>query len=191
MNKFFILFGGLVLTFSLLGCQNEETTTVSEQSNTTPAPISSSSEVVATQESNTPAVSPSLSLEVAVKTQETKKESPPTTPIPPKDSTPQKNKTATVPVSKEALKGITIRADGFAPSNITITPGTKVIFINMDDNLHWPASGVHPTHQICPSFDALKGLAKNETYTFTFTEAKTCPFHDHLNPSMKGTIAVK
>lgn len=91
----------------------------------------------------------------------------------------------------ENTKGIAITATGFQPANITIKKGTKVIFSNLDDKQHWPASDDHPTHLKCAGFDSKKGLAKNETYEFTFDKAETCPMHDHLNPNLKGTITVQ
>lgn len=86
---------------------------------------------------------------------------------------------------------IEISAQGFSPSNITIPAGTAVRFTNKDAKLHWPASGIHPTHQVCPGFDSLKPLQPGESYSFTFTEAKTCPMHDHLNPQVRGSIVVQ
>jgi plastocyanin len=95
-------------------------------------------------------------------------------------------------VENESERQVEITAAGFSPSTLKIKVGTTVRFINRDpDRPHWPASGVHPTHQICAGFDARKGLAKDESYSFTFTEAKTCPMHDHLNPAIKGTIIVE
>ncbi len=84
-----------------------------------------------------------------------------------------------------------IFADGaVSPTSLNIKVGDSVTFINNDDRSHWPASGVHPAHQICKGFDALEGLNEGDTYSFTFNEAKTCPFHDHLNPSINGQITV-
>ncbi|MDP3953919.1 MAG: hypothetical protein Q8Q06_00700 [bacterium] len=80
--------------------------------------------------------------------------------------------------------------DTFVPAELTIKVGDTVVFVNKDSSPHWPASGVHPTHQICQGFDSLKGIAQNETYSFTFNEAKECPMHDHVRPSMKGKIIV-
>lgn len=76
--------------------------------------------------------------------------------------------------------------------NITVSVGDTVRFLNNDNNFHWPASGPHPTHQICLGFDSLKGLANGETYSFTFQETKECPFHDHLNAdaAFRGKIIV-
>lgn len=86
---------------------------------------------------------------------------------------------------------IRILATGFSPASVTISRGTTVIFRNDDSVSHWPASGPHPTHTFCPGFDALRPLATGETYSPTFSEAKTCPYHDHLNPGVRGTIKVE
>ena len=87
----------------------------------------------------------------------------------------------------------TFTAQGISPSQLNIKVGDTVKFINQDSAAHWPASDPHPTHTICPGFDALRGLAKGESYSFKFTVAKTCPFHDHLNAFNKlfsGTIII-
>lgn len=76
------------------------------------------------------------------------------------------------------------------PNVVTIKIGDTVKFVNNDSTLRWPASGVHPTHQICPGFDSLRGLNTGESYSFTFREVKTCPWHDHLKPSIIGRIIV-
>ena len=82
-------------------------------------------------------------------------------------------------------------ANGIATPNIVnIKVSDTIKFINNDSALHWPASGVHPTHQICPGFDALDGLNTSDSYSFIFREAKTCPWHDHLQPSLNGKIEV-
>lgn len=92
-----------------------------------------------------------------------------------------------------AVKAQTIEmtANGFNPSQITIPVGGTVRFVNNDETERWPASGFHPTHQLCPGFDSLKPMAPGESYEFTFKEAKTCPMHDHLNPSLRGSIKVE
>jgi plastocyanin len=94
---------------------------------------------------------------------------------------------------KDVISGtanISITANGFNPKEIKITKGTKVIFTNNDTAQHWPASGPHPAHTLYPGFDALKGLAQGETYTFTFDKVGEWPYHDHLNPSVTGKIKV-
>ena len=76
---------------------------------------------------------------------------------------------------------VQITGEGLSVKELNIKVGDMVTFKNLDSAPHWPAAGPHPTHQICLGFDSLKGLSQNESYSFKFTEAKTCPFHDHLN----------
>jgi plastocyanin len=85
---------------------------------------------------------------------------------------------------------IEITASGFSPATVSVKKGTTVIFVNRDTTPHWPASGMHPTHQLCPGFDALRGLQTGESYRFTFNDVKECPFHDHLNVSLRGKVTV-
>lgn len=84
-----------------------------------------------------------------------------------------------------------IFANGTAtPNLVTIKTGDMVKFVNNDSVPRWPAAGTHPIHQTCLGFDALRGLATGESYSFQFNEAKTCPWHDHLKPSINGQITV-
>jgi len=79
----------------------------------------------------------------------------------------------------------------FNPTSLKILVGTKVTFVNKGTKEVWPAAGRHPTHEICPGFDALHGLKSGETYSYTFPQAADCPFHNHLAPSEHGSIEVK
>jgi plastocyanin len=54
----------------------------------------------------------------------------------------------------------------------------------------WVASNPHPAHTDYSAFDAKKGYAPGESYSYTFTETGTFPFHDHLHSSLGGTIIV-
>jgi len=88
---------------------------------------------------------------------------------------------------------VTIEIDelGFHPAEVTITAGTTVLFVNNGQAKHWPASDVHPTHEILPEFDANKGLETGETYSYTFNDVGEWSMHDHLNPRLVGTITVQ
>ncbi|MBI3251353.1 MAG: hypothetical protein HYZ62_00405, partial [Candidatus Andersenbacteria bacterium] len=63
---------------------------------------------------------------------------------------------------------ISITDTGFEPAQVTVAPGATVTFVNNGQALHWPASAPHPTHTALPGFDAKKGLATGESYSFTF-----------------------
>jgi plastocyanin len=100
---------------------------------------------------------------------------------------------------------IDITEDGFSPKTVTIKAGQKIIFKNTDTVKHWPASNEHPTHTTYPGssiskcgtaeesniFDSCRGLENGESYSFIFVNKGGWNYHDHLNPSMKGTIKIE
>jgi len=86
---------------------------------------------------------------------------------------------------------VEITSSGFNPSSVTINSGDTVKFVNRDSSRHQPASNPHPIHTDYPGFDARRGLATGESYSFTFTRKGTWGFHDHLNPGTTGTIIVQ
>ncbi len=79
---------------------------------------------------------------------------------------------------------------GFAPQTVTVKKGTSVTFTNAGTSNMWVASDVHPTHQLLPGFDELTSVAKGGTYTYTFTKVGTWTYHNHLQPTVKGTVVV-
>ncbi len=99
--------------------------------------------------------------------------------------------TELVPEDVVELQSISMDEVGFDPSELTIPVGTTVVFLNNGQAPHWPASDPHPTHTDLSAFDAKKGLATGESFSYTFTEAGTYGIHDHLNPKAKGTIIVE
>lgn len=109
---------------------------------------------------------------------------------PPAGGSPTPAPSATPPPAADATHTIAMDANGFSPATLGIRVGDTVVFRNDDTRTRWPASGLHPTHLLCAGFDALKPLATNETYSYTFTAAKECPMHDHLIPSIRGKITV-
>ena len=82
-----------------------------------------------------------------------------------------------------------IRFNGtFSPEELVIAPG-EVTFVNDVEEAFWPASNVHPTHDVLPAFDARRPLPPGATYAFTFPEGEW-RFHDHLHPEAGGVIRV-
>jgi plastocyanin len=111
--------------------------------------------------------------------------------------------TSTPTTTSEVI--IKITTDGFEPKEVEISKGTKVTWVNEQSNPSWPASAVHPTHEVYPGssikkcgtpeqdkiFDACRGLNQGESWSFIFNEVGEWYYHDHLNPSLKGKIVVK
>lgn len=100
---------------------------------------------------------------------------------------------------------VTFSDTGFTPQTITIKNGTTVVYKNASSIKTWPASAIHPTHRVYPGtdtekcgtaegtsmFDACKGIAQNQEWSFTFNEVGTWKYHDHLNPQFTGTVIVE
>ena len=82
-------------------------------------------------------------------------------------------------------------ASGFAPNTINIKKGDSVTWVNEDSQYHWPASDIHPTHEIYSEFDPKEPLAPGEAWAFSFEKVGTWSFHDHLRPGWTGTGTVE
>jgi len=96
---------------------------------------------------------------------------------------------------------VTIDIEDFKYSkpNIKIKKGTKVTWTNrdtMEHNVMMDHQNSDSAHD-APSNDELKSnvlagplLAKGESYSFTFNEASTAPYHCSPHPYMKGSVTV-
>ena len=80
---------------------------------------------------------------------------------------------------------------GFVPNEVRIELGTTVTFVNDGQGLHWPASDVHPTHEVLPAFDSKRAVPTGGRYSHTFTEAGSWDCHDHLNAKFTCRIVVE
>lgn len=99
---------------------------------------------------------------------------------------------------------ITHADSGYSPQAVTIKKGAAVTFKNESANATWPASAMHPTHTVYPGsgldkcgtgeqstiFDACRGLATGESWSFKFDNAGSWKYHDHLTPTHFGAIEV-
>ena len=94
---------------------------------------------------------------------------------------------------------------GYAPASLALKVGDTIVFKNESEKNMWPASAMHPSHAVysgttlsehCPdlenvAFDACKGIAPGESWSFTFTKAGEWKYHDHLSSDFFGTIVVE
>lgn len=79
--------------------------------------------------------------------------------------------------------------DGFSPASVTITPGSKVIFVNSSGTDAAVNSDPHPTHTNYPPLN-LGPIDPGQSKSLTFDTPGTYGYHNHLNPSQRGTIIV-
>lgn len=103
--------------------------------------------------------------------------------------------TSTTPATStiSSPKQITVTYDGtsFSPNTITLNKGDTIKFVNNSSKGMWVASDPHPQHTIYPSFDEKSSAGSSGTYSFTFDRVGTWGFHNHQNPSARGTIIVR
>lgn len=86
---------------------------------------------------------------------------------------------------------VTYTDDGFSPETTTVEAGTTVTWVNESDGQMWVASSVHPTHNELPEFDQRNGVETGGEFSFQFDETGEWGYHNHLNPSDKGTVVVE
>ena len=89
---------------------------------------------------------------------------------------------------------ITIANGSVSPSQVTVSVGQSVRFVNNDSRAHDIASDPHPVHTACPSLN--RGtIATGQTRDSNgFANAGTCTYHDHNDPdngSLKGRITIQ
>lgn len=85
---------------------------------------------------------------------------------------------------------IVLTEEGFNPKKIIIQKGDTVIFTTTRQAAFWPASDLHPTHDIYSEFDPKQPVEPQRTWSFTFTKIGEWRYHDHLAPLFRGTITV-
>lgn len=78
--------------------------------------------------------------------------------------------------------------DRFEPASVTIKKGETVRFVNLSSEDRWPASNVHPTHDIYPEFDPAKPISAGGSWSFRFNEAGIWRYHDHLDAPISGVV---
>lgn len=89
---------------------------------------------------------------------------------------------------------ITITANGADQRNLTVTLGTRIRWVNNDTRPHEMSSDPHPEHDQCPEINGGLLAAGQSRETNNLVAAKTCGFHDHINPNqanLKGTITIR
>lgn len=85
---------------------------------------------------------------------------------------------------------IAMTEEGFSPREVTVDEHAIINFINKDRVDRWPASNLHPTHDLYPAFDPGQPIAPGNFWIFRPTQPGTWYYHDHLFPHRKGTITV-
>ena len=90
---------------------------------------------------------------------------------------------------------ITIANGRVTPSEVSITVGQSVSFVNNDGQPRNVSSDPHPDHNECPQINAISTISNNQTeLTNAFPTARSCGFHNHDDPdnqNFKGRIIIR
>lgn len=74
-----------------------------------------------------------------------------------------------------------------APTQVNISQGARVLFVNNDTKSHNMASDPHPEHTDCPPVNNVGLLQPGQSReTGNMTTIRTCGFHDHDDPPPGG-----
>lgn len=104
-----------------------------------------------------------------------------------------------VDLTNQAAISMDIKDFKYTQPNIKIKKGTTVTWTNRDDVKHNvmkehdddDAAHDAPTlDEVRPGVFAGQLLAKGESYSFTFNEVSTAPYHCSPHPYMKGSVTV-
>ena len=87
--------------------------------------------------------------------------------------------------SAEAADAVTIKVENytFVPSDIMVTPGTTVVWVNRDDSPH----AIGSTDHVLVS----KAMDTDDQYSFTFDKEGDYSYFCTLHPYMTGVVKVR
>lgn len=94
------------------------------------------------------------------------------------------------PTATNSANTVTLTATGFNPDTLTVKVGTTVTWVNKSGEEATVNSDPHPTHTLWP-FLNLGSFSDGGSLNVTFDKAGTYTYHNHLNPSERGTIVVE
>ena len=92
--------------------------------------------------------------------------------------------------SPEVEHLVTYVGHTFTPQHLNIPAGAVVTFSNTSNVPVWPASNIHPTHAILPSFDPLRAIPPAASWSYRFEVPGYWRYHNHLAPGEVGIVVV-
>jgi plastocyanin len=91
---------------------------------------------------------------------------------------------------------VTISGSGIvSPKELTVPPGSRVMFVNNSSRRHDVASDPHPDHLDCPELNQVGVLnAGQSRESGNLVAVRTCGYHDHDDPNnvdLRGSIIIR
>lgn len=90
---------------------------------------------------------------------------------------------------------IVLTAGGISPGELTVPPGSRVLFVNNDARRHDITSDPHPEHDDCTALNQIGALQPGQSReTGNLVLPGVCAFHDDDSPgsaTFRGRIVVQ
>jgi plastocyanin len=107
------------------------------------------------------------------------------------DTAKTQNPQSTIPSTTPVAAGtITYNGSSFSPSTLTIKTGDTVKITNASSSPLTFNSDPHPTHTDEPELN-VGAVETGQSKTFTVTKTGSWGYHNHNDPSQRGTIVVQ
>lgn len=97
---------------------------------------------------------------------------------------------ATPTPAQQSQNTVTLTTNGFSPTSLTIKVGQTVTWVNKSGEAATVNSDPHPVHTAYTPLN-LGNFPDGGTLSLTFDKPGTYGYHNHLNPSERGTIVVE
>ena len=119
--------------------------------------------------------------------------------------TSDKSTTPDKPITVDQNAVIIYSDTGYSTATLNVKVGDTVTWKNNSSSNMWTASGMHPSHVVysstaltahCPdvlgtAFDACKGIAPGDSWSFVFNKVGGWGYHNHLKASHFGKVIVE
>ena len=91
---------------------------------------------------------------------------------------------------------VTISGSGVVgPKDLTVPPGSRVLFVNSHSRRHDMTSDPHPDHLDCPELNQVGVLNPGQSReSGNLVTVRTCGYHDHDDPNnvnLRGSIIIR
>jgi plastocyanin len=91
---------------------------------------------------------------------------------------------------------VTISGSGIVgPKELTVPPGSRVLFVNSHSRRHDMTSDPHPEHNDCPQLNKVGVLNPGQSgESENLVTVRTCGYHDHDDPNnvnLRGSITIR
>jgi plastocyanin len=90
---------------------------------------------------------------------------------------------------------VTIASSGVSPATLTVSPGTRVTFVNSSGGTREITSNPHPEHTDCIEINQVGLLTNGQSReSGNLNTVRTCGYHDHNDPDnsrWKGQIIIR